>query len=190
MRGRLARGRLSILLVGALVTLPVGSLGAPSGRLGSQTKQNEARVGARTDADDPDLPLVAHDSDKAQFLKLRGEYTGLLRGVPYHLPYNPRARAIQEMKRAESSLERERAAKMSGQNTVQLTGSAWTPIGPAPVPKGQTVGTPNPVSGRTTAIVINPTNPDIVYAGTAQGGVYRTLDGGATWTALLDQAET
>ena len=31
-----------------------------------------------------------------------------------------------------------------------------------------------PVSGRTVAIAVHPTNPDIVYVGAAQGGVYRS----------------
>jgi hypothetical protein len=35
---------------------------------------------------------------------------------------------------------------------------------------------------------VHPTNPNIVYVGAAQGGVYRSLDGGATWTPLMDSA--
>src|SRR5262249_4205349 len=33
-----------------------------------------------------------------------------------------------------------------------------------------------------------PTNENIVYVGTAQGGVYRSMDGGSTWLALMDSA--
>lgn len=69
---------------------------------------------------------------------------------------------------------------------------AWTPIGPAPIPNGQTTTSltvgEQPVSGRVTAIAVHPTNPNTVYVGTAQGGVYRTLDGGTTWTAIFDNA--
>jgi hypothetical protein len=36
------------------------------------------------------------------------------------------------------------------------------------------------VSGRVSAIEIDPNNPNNVYVGAAQGGVYRSLDGGAT----------
>ena len=78
------------------------------------------------------------------------------------------------------------------------TGAAWIPIGPAPIPNGQTSPateagislTQSPVSGRTGAIQVHPTNPNIAYVGTAQGGLYRTLDGGANWTQLLDNAAT
>ena len=45
-----------------------------------------------------------------------------------------------------------------------------------------------PVSGRTTAIEVDPTDSNKVYVGTAQGGAYRSLDGGATWTPLIDNA--
>jgi len=77
-----------------------------------------------------------------------------------------------------------------------LIGPAWTALGPFPIPNGQTEPadangisqTQSPVSGRVSAIVVHPTNPDIAYVGTAQGGLYRTLNGGTTWTQLMDNA--
>ena len=42
-----------------------------------------------------------------------------------------------------------------------------------------------PVSGRVSAIAVDPNNPNLVYVGGAQGGVYRSFDGGETWTQLL-----
>lgn len=75
-------------------------------------------------------------------------------------------------------------------------GPSWVAIGPQPIPNGQTdpanangiSQTQNPVSGRTTAIAVDPLNANVAYVGTAQGGLYRTKDGGATWTPLLDNA--
>lgn len=66
--------------------------------------------------------------------------------------------------------------------------NAWTELGPFPIPNGQTSGRVDPVSGRATAIAINPNNSNIVYVGTAQGGVYRSLNGGTTWVQLMDNA--
>jgi uncharacterized repeat protein (TIGR01451 family) len=66
----------------------------------------------------------------------------------------------------------------------------WKALGPAPIPNGQTQGRVDPVSGRVTAIAIHPTDPNKVYVGTAQGGVYRSLDGGANWTAIFDGARS
>jgi photosystem II stability/assembly factor-like uncharacterized protein len=77
-------------------------------------------------------------------------------------------------------------------------GPAWTALGPAPIPNGQTLPadvngislTQAPVSGRVTAVAIDSGDPNTVYVGTAQGGLYQSRDGGATWTALLDNAMT
>ena len=65
-------------------------------------------------------------------------------------------------------------------------------FGPAPLSNGQTQQFPTtaPVSGRATAVVVDPNNPNIVYLGTAQGGVWRTLDGGANWTPIFDNAQS
>lgn len=68
------------------------------------------------------------------------------------------------------------------------TGGSWLARGPFPIPNGQTEGRVDPVSGRVTAIAVHPTNSSIAYVGTAQGGLYRTLDGGTTWTQLMDNA--
>lgn len=64
----------------------------------------------------------------------------------------------------------------------------WKALGPFPIPNGQTSNRVDPVSGRSTAIAINPTNANVVYVGTAQGGLYRSLDGGASWRQLMDVA--
>src|SRR5205814_8800797 len=47
-----------------------------------------------------------------------------------------------------------------------------------------------PVSGRVTAVAIDPADSNTAYVGTAQGGVYQTRNGGLTWTALMDTADT
>jgi len=118
-------------------------------------------------SDDPDLPafLQGRAFDKEAFLRARAEAVAELRGLPHFLPYDPRLRALHELQ------EQER-------RTPAIDPAFWTQIGPAPIPNGQTVPPPSPVSGRTVAIAIHPTNPDIVYVGAAEGGVYRSLDGG------------
>jgi hypothetical protein len=70
----------------------------------------------------------------------------------------------------------------------------WSALGPSAIPDGQTdtsVGPAAPVSGRLTAIAVHPTNPNIVFAGAAQGGVWRTsnaLSSNPTWTPVTDHA--
>jgi len=127
--------------------------------------------------EDPDLPGdLGHTMDRTTYVRLRDAYVGRIRGVPYDTPYNPRLHAIEEMLGAERKL------------APFTLDQGWIPIGPAPIPNGQTTGRVDPVSGRVTAIAVHPTNPDIVYVGTAQGGVYRSLNGGATWIPIFDQA--
>jgi len=70
-------------------------------------------------------------------------------------------------------------------------GTNWTPAGPAPfVSGGQGVAPAN--SGRVISLAIDPSQALVpgqsgrVYAGTANGGIWRSQDGGATWSARTD----
>jgi photosystem II stability/assembly factor-like uncharacterized protein len=72
---------------------------------------------------------------------------------------------------------------------ISLDPIAWTPIGPAPSDKGRTTFLED-TSGRITAIVAHPTDPNVIYIGAAGGGVWKTIDGGSTWTPLTDAQST
>jgi photosystem II stability/assembly factor-like uncharacterized protein len=61
----------------------------------------------------------------------------------------------------------------------------WLPLGPSVVMDGQTVGS-QPVSGRVSGLAIA-ADGAVVYAATANGGVFRSADGGTTWRALMDR---
>ena len=140
-----------------------------------------------------------------EYLRRREQMINLLRGLPFPVVGNPRTKALQLLKQQEAAL-RNRTTQTSSTSTtsgstsstsstssLNLLSPAWTPIGPAPIPDGQTNlidATRNPVSGRVLTIAVHPTDPNKVYVGTAQGGLYRSLDGGLTWTALMDNAET
>jgi hypothetical protein len=60
----------------------------------------------------------------------------------------------------------------------------WIPIGPATIRRGQPTGNP-PVSGRALRIAIAP-GGDRVYVATADGGVWRSDNGGASWVSTMD----
>ena len=57
---------------------------------------------------------------------------------------------------------------------MSLNGTVWAPIGPSPIDQGAITA-----NGQVTAIAIHPNNPNIIYIGTAWGGVWLTRDGGA-----------
>ncbi|MBK9967931.1 MAG: hypothetical protein IPP07_24875, partial [Holophagales bacterium] len=133
-----------------------------------------------TPDDDPDLPPgISGTVDKAEYMKRRGENVEMLRGLPHGLTYDPREQAVQELKRQEA-VERQRAQQAG------RTLAAWAPIGPMPIPNGQTSNTSVPVSGRTISIAIHPTDPNTLYVGTAQGGLYKSTNGGDAWTSLFE----
>ncbi|MDZ7292767.1 MAG: T9SS type A sorting domain-containing protein [candidate division KSB1 bacterium] len=46
---------------------------------------------------------------------------------------------------------------------------------------------PTNIGGRVSALAINPKNPEIVYAGAATGGVFKSVDRGATWKPIFDE---
>ena len=65
--------------------------------------------------------------------------------------------------------------------------SNWVQLGPTAIPKGQTYSSARVlVTGRVTAIVIHPTSTNVIYIGTAQGGVWKTTDGGLNWQPKSD----
>jgi len=134
---------------------------------------------------DPDLPQHLQGKiDKAEYLRLRDEYLGILRGIDPDpaLPFDIARRNV-----AIQTMEHQVPTRPGN---VPFPG--WMALGPSPVPNGQTQQFPTvaPVSGRATCVVVDPTNSNKVYLGTAQGGVWRTLNGGATWTPIFDTAQS
>lgn len=133
---------------------------------------------------EPDIPAMLSKAKSAyikeDFLTERFEHFALLRGVSENGDVNPLARqeALEIRKQQESKLAR---SPESDEKNFLMAG--WSAIGPNPIPNGSF-----PWSGRTIAIAVHPSNPDIVYVGTAQGGLYRSTNGGLNWTPLMDNA--
>jgi photosystem II stability/assembly factor-like uncharacterized protein len=87
--------------------------------------------------------------------------------------------------------------RVSGELNVSVPpipgGSNWVQMGPTAIPDGQTISTyynkpniPALVTGRITAIVIDPVDPNIIYVGTGLGGIWRTTDAGRNWLPISD----
>ena len=136
------------------------------------------------DDDDPDLPPgMAGKIDKEAYLRARGDYFDMLRGRDQEVPEGAREKAIQQMEKQEALMRTTARSKSAASlvNTID-----WVFIGPNPIPLGQTQGTRVPVSGRTISIAVHPTDPNTVYVGTAQGGLYKSTNGGTNWTKLFD----
>lgn len=177
--------------------------GKSSRKLNGHT--STTKVGAATqnqnqsqDDVDPDLPPKHARPgfiNKEEYMVARSDYIASLRGLLPGLPFAPllRLKALADMERQENAIKAAHAAAASESESNLLPPPPmpqWIPIGPAPIPNGQTEQLETPVSGRTTAIAVHPTNPDVAYVGTAQGGLYRTVDGGTTWRAIFDSAQS
>src|SRR5260370_272268 len=111
-----------------------------------------------------------------------------------HIPGAARNKAFQHMQRmmeAEGKLVRRADgtyAAVSGQAAFTPQGaatSAWTSIGPTPT----TGGFFAPVTGRVAPIAVDPSDlpGNTVLIGGAMGGIWRSPDAAAAWTAVGDQ---
>ena len=69
--------------------------------------------------------------------------------------------------------------------------ASWVPVGPSPIVNGQVenILPDNEVSGAIHSVLAHPTDANVVYVGTVNGGVWKTTNATATrptWTPLTD----
>jgi len=112
-----------------------------------------------------------------------------------------RGSGYKQYKRWEYKMEREVNADGKLQNFSKLTWdaieelnttnppadrsvAAWTPLGPTNYTNG-TNGY-NGGLGRVNVIAFHPSNANIIYLGMPAGGVWKTTDGGTTWSPIAD----
>jgi photosystem II stability/assembly factor-like uncharacterized protein len=69
---------------------------------------------------------------------------------------------------------------------ASTSGLGWTFLGPKPVSGEYWSGNAD-AAGRICSVAPHPTDPNVVYVAAAQGGVWKTTNGGSNWTPLTDQ---
>lgn len=78
----------------------------------------------------------------------------------------------------------------AGSASAQHIGGTWQDLGPAPSYRGQVENITNrEVTGAVNQVLTHPTNPDVIYVGAVNGGVWRTTNATAAspiWTRLTD----
>jgi len=130
------------------------------------------------------------DGDSPELIRKREEwFYGQRSSVNGHIPAGARFKAFQHMQRmmeAEGKLVRQPDGSYAAATPQAgpVVGGAWSSLGPAPT----TGGLFSPVSGRIEAIAVDPSDPmgNTVLIGGAQGGIWRSTDGGNTWTPKGD----
>jgi photosystem II stability/assembly factor-like uncharacterized protein len=137
------------------------------------------------------FPRQAESSDT---IRRRQEWFYQQRAYPNKkIPPGARLKAYQQLLKMQTDQRNLQLKQQSTTSTAPaspsttfataLSTTAWTLIGPQPT------STPfefNPVSGRVTALAVDPTNSNVIYLGGAEGGVWKSTDGGTTWTPLTD----
>lgn len=142
---------------------------------------------AQAQENDAHSPLAKgpKDFEKGEggsFMRKRMDWEYQQRAYPHkHIPSGARLNALKQLDR--KLAQEADAHSHKGKTTANSQNTpAWTMIGPQP----QTNVWWGPNSGRVAAVAVDPTNTNVVYAGAAQGGVWKTTDGGVTWNPLTD----
>jgi hypothetical protein len=83
-------------------------------------------------------------------------------------------------------------AALAGAAEAQTIGGLWLPQGPSPIGDGQVENVPpnNPVAGAIHTIATHPNNPNQIWIGGVNGGIWRTLNAMSptpNWIPLTDQ---
>ncbi len=108
----------------------------------------------------------------------RAEYFTRMRAYPNETIPPEKMAAMREM----------RASIRQGAFRSTVSNERWQPMGPVGFISMNTQYSSTPMTdeGRFTSIAINPRDPRVIFAGSGSAGVWRTTNGGASWTPLTD----
>ncbi|MBC5834810.1 T9SS type A sorting domain-containing protein [Flavobacterium sp. F372] len=80
--------------------------------------------------------------------------------------------------------EKNNAKAYRTNSAMALPPSNWQPVGPF---SHTNTGSWSSGQGRTSAVAVDPSNPNIIYVGSPAGGIWKSTNSGSTWTPLADQ---
>ena len=163
-------------LRGLVVLLALSSIAIPSALVAQDEPQNR--------------PLTREDLAIEGKREKRDSY---FRSRRRHLSDSHADIAKLRLEAARSADAMSRSARGVAPSIQGATDLEWENIGPAPTTNGQTPTSepryPSDVSGRISALAFT-SDGNTVYVGGAQGGVWRSTDDGASWTALAQELDS
>ena len=93
-------------------------------------------------------------------------------------PDRLRAEAVQDLARRQALRADE----------LKAAGQSWQSVGPLSMTMmSWAMGR---VAGRSVSLAVHPADENILYLGTASGGLWKTIDGGSNWTSIFDGVGT
>jgi uncharacterized protein (TIGR03437 family) len=101
---------------------------------------------------------------------------------PDGIPPGAALRAWQQLEAMEAGLPLRHTAAAAGTAVNPLQ---WVPIGPAPIGAAN-YGNHGPNAGIVSSLAIDPRNPNVIYAGAGNAGVWKSTNGGGSWAPLTD----
>jgi hypothetical protein len=185
--------RNSLLILSFSLALPAFRAAAQSIPDSAPAAQANATPQARQSKSQPGLKPLPRDGEEqeslqegADFLQRRQDWFFKPRAFPIgFIPQGARARALEQKRQMYQREGRfSLLAAPGGLGFIAPPAgptSNWFSIGPQAT---STLLFAPFTSGRVTALAVNPSNASNVYLGGADGGLWVTTDGGATWFAL------
>ncbi len=133
------------------------------------------------------LPAVSLDRD---FLFQFPNLVELKPFLRWYWAWDQRAYPLDEVPEGALAAGLEQTQAAEAEQSAGALGSllVWESLGPSPLVGGQIgrTGNTRDMAGRATEIAVHPQDPDRWLIGGAQGGIWETRDGGASWTPLTD----
>lgn len=122
-------------------------------------------------------PRKLQEREQSDIMRERSEWFYSQRAYPNkYVPAGARLNALRELDLM--------TASELGLGLATASNPSWNLIGPKPI---KTPYTDPVVSGRVSALAVDPGNPSVVYAGAAQGGIWKTTTAGSSWSPLTDR---
>jgi len=114
--------------------------------------------------------------------------SGLIGRATAHFRARKRDMALARVAADQNIAVQNVAVQNEAENLAVAPAPAWKPLGPFGI-DAEVAGARSTVSGRITALAVGPGGV-VVYAGSANGGVWRSDNAGASWAALDDIARS
>ena len=125
------------------------------------------------------------DGDEAGEAERNRQWFYQQRAYPFGtIPNDARGKANADWRRIEAARAASGSAHQSRESKTAGPFVEWHSIGPTPT--AANISAITPVSGRVMALAVSPADANLVLAGSAGGGVWRSTDGGVSYAPVSD----